>query len=159
MAWRATFTSEISFWQMVPVQLAQGACMPLFFIPLMAIALGDIKQNEMAGASGLLTFARILAGAVFASIVTTMWENNATQMRGALVAGMQNNGTAMDAMAGVGMGHDQILASMNAMVQSQSVMLATNQMFAFMAPAVLAASVLIWFTKKPAGRAGGAGGH
>jgi DHA2 family multidrug resistance protein len=158
MGWRAMFTPQISFGAMIPVQLAQGAFMPLFFIPLMAIALGDIKQSEMAGASGLLTFARILAGAVAASVVTTSWENEATHMRAAIVSGMDNGAAAMDAMTASGMAHAQAATALEGMIHSQAVMLATNQMFAIMAPAVLCASVLLFFTHKPAGRAA-PGGH
>jgi MFS transporter, DHA2 family, multidrug resistance protein len=158
MGARAMFTPQISFGGMVPVQLAQGAFMPLFFIPLMAIALGEIKQSEMAAASGLLTFARILAGAIAASIVTTSWENEATRMRAIVVGGMDNGGAAVDAMTANGMGHTQALTAVDAMIHNQAVMLATNQMFAVMAPAVLCASALLFFTRKPAGRAA-PGGH
>jgi DHA2 family multidrug resistance protein len=159
MASRATFVPQISFGQMVPVQLWQGAFMPLFFIPLMAIALGDIKQSEMANASGLLTFARILAGAVAASIVTTIWSNEAVQMRGEIVNGLRNGGDAVQVMTGHGMSASQAVGSIDAMVNSQAVMLATNQMFAVMAPMVLASAVLLIFTHKPAGGRMGGGGH
>lgn len=158
MAVRATFTPQVSFGGMVPVQLAQGLCMPLFFIPLMAIALGDIKQSEMAGASGLLTFARILSGAIAASLVTTAWENEATRMRAIVVGGMDNGAAAINTMTASGMGAAQANTALDAMIHSQAVMLATNQMFAFMAPCVLCASLLLLFTRKPAGRAA-PGGH
>lgn len=159
MIWRAFFTPGIAFEQMVPVQLAQGAFMPLFFIPLMAIALGDVKQSEMANASGMLTFARILAGAVFASLVTTLWENETTAMRSELVASMSNGGAAIEAMRG-GMSHEQAVQSLSGLVEGQAVMLATNNLFAWMGPLILAASLLVLLTKKPAagGRMGG-GGH
>ena len=160
LAWRALFTPGIAFEQMVPVQLAQGAFMPLFFIPLMAIALGDVKQHEMANASGMLTFARILSGAVFASIVTTLWENETAMMRGEIVAGMRNGDAALQTMQGAGLSAQQATASLEGMVQSQAVMIATNNLFAWMGPIVLAASVLIWLTRRPSpnSRMGG-GGH
>jgi DHA2 family multidrug resistance protein len=144
---------------MVPVQLWQGAFMPLFFIPLMSIALSDIKQSEMANASGLLTFARILAGAVAASIVTTVWSNDAAHMRGEIVSGLKNGDAAVQAMTSHGMSGSQALGSIDAMVNSQATMLATNQMFAIMAPLVLLSALLLFFTHKPAGGRGMGGGH
>jgi MFS transporter, DHA2 family, multidrug resistance protein len=160
MAWRATFTSQISFGEMAPVQLWQGAFMPLFFIPLMSIALSDVKQTEMANASGLLTFARILAGAIAASIVTTVWASEATRMRVEVINDMRNGGAAIDAITGHGLNHAQALASIDNMVSGQAVMLATNQMFAIMAPMVLLSALLLFFTHKPSGGRGmGGGGH
>jgi MFS transporter, DHA2 family, multidrug resistance protein len=160
MGWRTLFNSQISFGQMIPVQLAQGAFMPLFFIPLMAVALYQIDAKELPGASGLLTFARTIAGAVGASIATTAWTNQSTIMRGDIVGSMQNGGQALDAMSAAGFTHQQALASLDHMVQSQSVMLATNQIFAFVVPALLLSSLLIWFTPRAFLQGGGRpGGH
>lgn len=159
MGVRATFAPQISFDQMVPVQLWQGAFMPLFFIPLMTIALSDVKQSEMANASGMLTFARILAGAVAASIVTTLWANEAVHMRGEIISGMRNGDDALQAMTSHGLSNGQAMASIEQMVNGQAVMLATNQMFAVMAPMVLLSALLLFFTHKPAGGRGMGGGH
>ncbi|HVV33967.1 MAG TPA: DHA2 family efflux MFS transporter permease subunit [Vitreimonas sp.] len=157
---RMFFTSQMSFAQMVPVQLMQGAFMPLFFIPLMALALGGIAQKDLANASGLLTFSRTLAGAVAASVVTTAWSNEAVHMRGEILNGMQNSGDTVSTMQSMGMSHQQALQSLDGLVQSQAVMLATDRLFAFVAPAVLFSIILVWLSPavKP-GSAPGGGGH
>jgi MFS transporter, DHA2 family, multidrug resistance protein len=158
MFWRTFFNSQITFAEMVPVQLVQGAFMPLFFIPLMALALFSIDKKELASASGMLTFARTIAGAVGASVATTMWTNQASVMRSEVVSQMPNAGAALARMSHAGLSPEQALASLANMVQGQSVMLATNQMFAFVVPALLGAALLIWITPKAELHGGGPGG-
>ena len=81
-------------------------------------------------------------------------------MRGEIVAGMRNGDAALQTMQGAGLSAQQATASLEGMVQSQAVMIATNNLFAWMGPIVLAASVLIWLTRRPSpnSRMGG-GGH
>jgi len=158
---RMFFTGDMSFAQMVPVQLAQGAFMPLFFIPLMTVALSGIPMKDIANASGLLTFARILAGAVAGSLVTTAWTNEAVHMRGELVTGMQNGAQTIATMQSLGMTAVQAAARLDALVQSQAVMLATNRMFAMVAPAILLSILLVWLSPRvqPGSTPGRPGGH
>ena len=60
---RTLFNTDISFAQMIPAQLAQGAFLPLMFVPMLGIALAKIPERDVAAASGLMTFARTMAGA------------------------------------------------------------------------------------------------
>jgi len=154
---RMLFTSNMSFAQMVPVQLAQGAFTPLFFIPLMTVALNGIAPSEIANASGLLTFARILSGAVAGSIVTTAWTNEATHMRGEILNGMTHAGDTIAAMQTLGMSAAQAAARLDQLVQGQAVMLATDRMFATVAPCILLSIVLVWLA--PRVRPGSAPGN
>jgi DHA2 family multidrug resistance protein len=112
----------------------------------------------MAGASGMLTFARILSGAIFASIITTSWESETTHMRAELAARAHGD-AAIQAMTNGGMSVQQATEAVSGMVQGQAVMLATNNMFAIMAPIVFAATALIWLNKKPAPGSRMGGGH
>jgi DHA2 family multidrug resistance protein len=154
---RMFFTSTMSFAQMVPVQLAQGAFMPLFFIPLMTVALSGVTPKEIANASGLLTFARILAGAIAGSLVTTAWSNEAVHMRGEILSGMQNGSVTVATMQSMGMSATQAAARLDGLVQSQAVMLATDRMFALVAPAILCSIILVWLSPRvrPGAMAGG----
>ena len=158
MLLRTQFFSSISFGAMIPVQLLHGAFMPFFFVPLMTIALSDIERDELAGAAGLLTFARTIAGAIGASIATTMWSNQTAAMRTEVVNGMQNGGQALDQMAAQGMQADQATANLQAMVEGQSVMLATNHLFALVVPALLFCILLVWLTPRARSLAAGGGG-
>jgi DHA2 family multidrug resistance protein len=158
---RMFFTPDMSFVQMVPVQLVQGVFSPFFFIPLMTVALNGISPKEIANASGLLTFARTLSGAVAGSVITTMWTSEAVHMRGEILNGLTNAPGAIGQMQATGMSAAQAAARFDAMVQSQAVMLATDRMFALVAPAVAISIIIVWFSPRvrPGSAPGNPGGH
>jgi MFS transporter, DHA2 family, multidrug resistance protein len=146
---RTLFNTDISFGQMIPAQLAQGAFLPLMFVPMLGIALAKIPERDVAAASGLMTFARTMAGAIATSIVTSSWERSTGAMRSEVVGSMQNSGAAIDAMTQAGLSSEQAAMNLSRMVDGQAMMLATNQVFAFVAPMLACAALLIWFTPKP----------
>ncbi|MBL8550309.1 MAG: DHA2 family efflux MFS transporter permease subunit [Hyphomonadaceae bacterium] len=161
MFMRTQFYSQMSFSSMAHVQLMHGAFMPLFFVPLMAMAFVGLAPKELAGAAGLLTFARTIAGAIGASVATTAWGNATSAMRTDVVGGLANGADAIAQMEAQGLSPDQALANLEALTQGQSVMLATNQMFAVVVGLLLGVSLLVWLTPKPArmGGPGAPGGH
>ena len=146
---RSLFNTDISFAQMIPAQLAQGAFLPLMFVPMLGIALAKIPERDVAAASGLMTFARTMAGAIATSIVTSSWERSTSAMRSEVVGAMQNSSAAIDAMTQSGLSSEQAVMNLSRMVDGQAMMLATNQVFAFVAPMLACAALLIWFTPKP----------
>jgi DHA2 family multidrug resistance protein len=156
MLLRTQFYSQMSFGAMASVQLMNGAFMPLFFVPLMAIAFVGVGRMELAGAAGLLTFARTMAGAVGASVVTTAWANSGYTMKTEIINGMQNSDAAIAQMEAAGLAPDQAVANLDAMVQGQSIMLATNHMFALVVGLLFGVAFLVWLTPKP-DRMGGVG--
>jgi MFS transporter, DHA2 family, multidrug resistance protein len=150
MGARSLFSSQMTFAQMAPVQLAQGAFMPLFFIPLMAIALNGIAPKDLPNASGLFTFSRTVAGAIGASISTTAWANEAARMRSELAGSLPQGGAqALSQLGAHGLGPGAALGRLDALVQNQAVMLATNQIFALTVPALIVAACIIWLAPKP----------
>lgn len=151
MGARTLFNAQIAFDQMIGVHLIQGGAMPLFVIPLMTIALAQVSPKDMAAASGLMTFTRTIAGAIGASLVTSLWSNGAVAMRGELVNGMDTITAANAVNASNAPGY--AVHALSAMVQSEAVMLATNQMFAFVIPALVGAALLVWLTPKPPAQA------
>lgn len=77
--------------------------MPLFFVPLTAIALGCVLDREMDSAAGLMNFIRTLSGAFATSMVNTSWENR-TRYVHAELAGLTDRGAvATRAMTNSGM--------------------------------------------------------
>ncbi len=71
---RAKFEPGADFFSLALPQLVQGVAVALFFVPLTSIALSNIKPENIASASGLYNFLRILAGGAGTSIATTLWE-------------------------------------------------------------------------------------
>lgn len=149
--YRVSFSQSISFAQMVPVQLAFGSGMPMFFIPLMAVTMASVNDNEVATAAGLASFLRSMSGSFAAAIVTSAWSDGATISRVDLIGRIHQQGAVLARLAG-GL-HDQAAARrvFDGLVQSQSVMLATNHMFQYIGIVIAAVAVGVWLLPKPQG--------
>jgi DHA2 family multidrug resistance protein len=147
--WRSQANTDMTFINVMIPLLLMGIGMPFFFVPLSGLALSSVDPDEMAGAAGLMNFARTLTGAFAVSVMTTTWENGATHNRAEL-AGVIHPENAPGAAP----------AMLDQLVQGQSVMLSTNQTFLVVAGLFIASAVVIWLAPKPKGPVvAGAGGH
>jgi MFS transporter, DHA2 family, multidrug resistance protein len=142
--WRSTFTTDSTFLQIVCPQLLQGLALPFFFIPLMSVALSAVTPRETISAASLLNFTRSTAAAFATSITTTSWEDLATARRGD-IAGALNGGPAfLDTLTRAGASTGQALRQLDALVQTQAVMLATDRVFFVTAFVFLLAAGAVW---------------
>ena len=155
--WRGNFSTDTDFWAIAVPQFAQGICMPFFFIPLTTLALGGVKPSEVASAAGLLNFTRTTGAAFAVSIMTTTWEDTATAHRTVLAGALNNPSAVIDQLGGVpAVG----LRQLDTLVQSQSVMLATDQIFVVCAAILAAVACLMALVPKPTAMVpSGARGH
>ncbi len=64
----------------------QGVGMSLCMVPLMTLAVGTLKNEQMGNATGLFALARNLAGSIGISVVTTMASRGAQTHQATLVA-------------------------------------------------------------------------
>ncbi|NNN67777.1 DHA2 family efflux MFS transporter permease subunit [Vibrio sp. 3-2(1)] len=127
----------------------QGIGMPLFFVPLTAIALGSVKESEMESAAGLMNFIRTLSGAFATSMINTAWERNTRHVHSELSGLTDQHGVATQTMQSSGMSLDQVRNAIDWIVQKQSVMVATNQLFMTIATIFILAACFIWLAPKP----------
>ncbi len=155
---RTSFAPGMAFHQLIGPQLAQGMGMPFLFIPLMTVAMAAVKPNEIASAAGLLSFVRTVAGAFATSITLTAWDDGAKQFRGDMVGRVDAEQTISTMTAG-GLNHDQALLQLEGLVQSQSVMLATNHVFMLAGVVMVISASAIWFAPKPKGRVDTSSAH
>lgn len=118
----------------IPI-LIQGGGMPFFFIPLTSLALSSVSPKQIASAAGLMNFLRTLSGAFATSVITTLWVDQASVNRTELVGAMPHS--------------DIPLAQLNHLVESQSVMLATNHIFQAVSCIFVIAAMAIWIAPKP----------
>lgn len=130
-------TTNMTFYQIAWPLLLQGLGLPFFFLPLTNLALSSVNTKDMAAASGLMSFARTLSGAIAVSVVTTAWENQTTYFRAELANVVTNVGNKMSP------------ALLSALVQTQSVMLAFNKILLFSAAIFIFAAIVIWIAPKP----------
>jgi MFS transporter, DHA2 family, multidrug resistance protein len=149
LAFRTMATTGMSFWQISGPLLAMGLGLPFFFVPITSLALASVEEHEVAGAAGLMNFLRTLAGAVATSVVTTSWESKTQVMHSELAGSVDRTGEVAHTLAAGGMNPDQTLQALDGMTQSQSVMLATNEIMAFVSLAFMLSALLIWAAPKP----------
>lgn len=159
VAWRMMFTSDVTFLQMAWPTLLMGPFMVMFFVPVTGIAMASVDPDEQATAAGLSNFMRTLGGAFATSIVQTGWTNAARENQTELAGAMhQGEATIGDMMAG-GMSQQSATAALTSLVEHQSVMLATLNMFAAITICFAFAATLIWFAPKPKGPIDTSGAH
>jgi DHA2 family multidrug resistance protein len=121
--------------------------------------MASVGPGEQANAAGLSNFMRTLAGAFATSIIQSGWSNasraNQTELAGVLHLG-QANLDGMHTLPGPG---ETARALLTGLVEGQSVMLATLNMFGAIAICLFVAATLIWIAPKPKGPIDTSGGH
>lgn len=146
---RSFSNSDMTFWQVAIPLLIQGIAMPFFFVPLTGLALASVEEAETASAAGLMNFMRTLSGAFATSLVNTSWEDRATLNRAELVASIDRSGEIGNRLSQSGFDTETARAMIDQMVQTQSIMLSTNQVFWFAGLSFIAAALVIWFARRP----------
>jgi len=159
MVWRMSFTPDVTFLQMALPTLLTGPAMVMFFVPVTGLAMASVNHDEQANAAGLSNFMRTLAGAFATSLVQTGWSNAARTNQTELAGAMRNGQSTLDAMMATGTPHDTALTMLSGLVESQSVTLATLNMFASIAVCFVFAAAIIWLAPKPHGPIDTSGAH
>ncbi len=157
-------TTDMNFGHIELWMFLTGFGFPLFFLPLIAMTLADVRSDEIASASGLQNFIRTMATAVAISISTTQWESNGNAGLGQVQAtiGAGANSAMKGAMVMQQMrGGDrlQLDAVFELLTRKQAVMLATNGIFVACATVYLLCAAAVWLVPKPAGELKGPMGH
>ena len=147
--YRAGYALNISFDKMILPQLAMGFGIPLFFVPLMTISMTSVHPRETAAAAGLINFLRTIAGAIATAVTISAWTTNAVTARSNLVGRLHLSRDWMARLQDHDQGVDQALHSLDGLVQSQSIMLATNHMFLLLAAVVALTAAGIWLMPRP----------
>jgi DHA2 family multidrug resistance protein len=157
--WRMGFNSDVTFAQLAVPTLMTGPFMVMFFIPTSGLVMASVGPSEQANAAGISSFMRTVAGAFATSLVQTGWANDASRTRSALAGAMPMGSSTIDSLMNGGQSRESAVSTLDNLVQSQSVMLATVHMFGIIAACSAVAAMLIWFAPKPAGPIDTSGGH
>jgi DHA2 family multidrug resistance protein len=159
MVSRMSFTPDVTFLQMAWPTLLTGPAMVMFFVPVTGLAMASVGPHEQANAAGLSNFMRTLAGAFATSLVQTGWSNAARTNQTELAGAMHNGQATIDAMTANGAPHDTAVTMLSGLVESQSITLATLNMFADIAICLVFAAGIIWLAPKPKGPIDTSGAH
>lgn len=150
--YRGGYALNISFEKMILPQLAMGIGIPLFFVPLMTLSMTAVRPDETAAASGLINFLRTIAGAIATAAVISAWSSDAISSRSDLVGRLHRPDAFLAGLDNKGLPPGQALGSLDSMVQSQSIMLATNHMFLLLGLVVALTAAGIWLMPRPAAK-------
>jgi len=166
VAWmRSRFNTNVDLWTLVVPTIIQGAAVACFFIPLIGLALGDLRQDQIAAASGLNNFLRISAGAFATSIATTLWEGRAALHHARLVerltAGDPATAGTLELLDRMGMPEPQRYALLDRLVTQQAFTLSALDLFYASAIILVLLIPLLWIARPPRrqGGAAAAGAH
>jgi len=159
MIWRMSFNSDITFMQMALPTFLTGTAMVMFFVPVTGLAMASVNPDEQANAAGLSNFMRTLAGAFATSLIQTGWSNAQRSNQTELAGAMHTGRFALQAIEAHGFTGRTATALLTQLVEGQSLMLATLNMFGVIAVCLLFASSLIWLAPKPKGPIDTSGAH
>jgi MFS transporter, DHA2 family, multidrug resistance protein len=155
--WRSSFTTDVTFWGVALTFLAQGFFLPFFFVTATSLTLSSVLPEETASAAGLQNFLRTSGAAFATSIMTTAWDNIATEKRSLLVGHLNGVAQTSDAMIARGLTHDQAIGQIDRLVQQQATMLATDHLLLIGSVLFALAASIAWLAPRPK-RAPAAGG-
>jgi DHA2 family multidrug resistance protein len=161
--WFSTFTLDTSLSQVYLPRLLQGVAVACFFVPINQIIMSGIQPGKLAAASGLSSFFRTLSGSLGTAIVVTLWDHR-TQVHSVRFAeNLTTNGVAsldyINRLQHLGLSSQKAYAQVQNVIQAQSAMLATSEVFWGISILFLMLIGLIWLTRPPFGAAGAGGGH
>lgn len=160
MLWRMWgFNSDITFLHMAGPTLVTGLFMVMFFVPVTGLAMASVDPEEQATAAGISNFMRTLAGAFATSLIQSEW-SNATRVNNTEIANSMVNGqAAVETMTAQGIPAESARTMLSYVVEGQSVMLATLDMFGVIAVCLGISAAIIWFVPKPKGPIDTSGAH
>jgi MFS transporter, DHA2 family, multidrug resistance protein len=154
VAWmRSHFNTEVDIWTLVWPTVLQGAAVSCFFIPLVGLALGGLRQEQIAAGSGLNNFLRIMAGGFATSLATTLWENRAALHHARLVehltpADLERTGV-FELLGRLGLQASERYAVLERMVNQQAFTLSALDLFYASALLLVLLVPFLWIARPP----------
>lgn len=155
--WDAHFTLTMTFAQIVTPGLIQGIGLPCFFIPLTAATLSRVPDDRLAAASSLSNFLRTLSAAFGTAMSVTLWDNRALYhydvVSQAVTRSSGNTQRFVRTLHGMGIDGARELGTLHQLVQQQSYMMATGDMFFMASVTCVVLAAMMWLTRPKRGAA------
>ena len=156
---RSNFNTQADFGTLMVPTIIQGIALACFFIPLTTITLGGMQPAQIAAASGLSSFARVVGGSFGTSIAVSIWQDRAA-LHHAQLAELINRGSVATTatlanFASAGMGSEQALAQINRLIDQQAFTLAADDVFFASSMVFILLIPMVWLSH-PAKRGGAA---
>lgn len=150
---RALLTTQADFMSVAVPMFVLGAGIPACVITLTSLGVSDLSAEKIAGGSGLQNFLRVLSMAIGSSLTQTYWEHMTKFNRAELVAAIDPlaPANASAQLIHTGVPAQGAIAMFSRMVDSQAIMLATNDFYQSATILMLGSIAVIWLVKRPKG--------
>ncbi len=146
-----SINTDITYWQLAVPRFVMGLGVATFFVPLFALALSEIPPQQMASATGLVTFFRILAGSLGTSASITLWDRrdifHHSQLAEQISTYSALTQTMLHRLANLGLSSPANIAFLNRSITQQAVILATNDLFWLSGFIFALLIILVWFAR------------
>ncbi|WEK44090.1 MAG: DHA2 family efflux MFS transporter permease subunit [Candidatus Sphingomonas colombiensis] len=149
---RSGYTTTASFWDYTIPLLVQGVSMATFFLSMVTISLDRIPPEKIPSATGISNFARIVAGAFAASMITTAWDRREALHQARLAEAVGAKAPyqmALEGLQRLGLDATQGAAVVTRQMVGQAYLLASTDLFRLSAWLSVALVVIVWFTRRP----------
>lgn len=132
----AYFNTQVDLPHIILSRLLFGFGILFFMVPLFALAIRDVSEEELPQATGMFHFVRAMMGGVGASVFTTMWIrrsafHHANQVA-AILPSRQPVSDFYTQLGKMGIVGEKAQAVVNDMATNQAAVLALNDCFYFM---------------------------
>lgn len=153
--WRSEITAQVDFWGIVLPQFFLGFAMGTFLLPLLSIVMSGMENTQIAAASGLSNFLRVLAGAMGSSLAITMWEKREAFHHVRLTesfTALSSQAQMVESMQqGLNVSSEQAYGIVATQITQQGFILSASELYYVSALLFLLLIILIWFVKPPFG--------
>src|SRR5690625_4796674 len=155
---KASFNTDVTFMQLFLIRLPWGIGLAFFFIPLITLSLSGLRSDQVASASGLFNFMRLLALSLGTSLSQTIWFHRGALHDHRLTAGVsvfsQTAQHWLHQAHEIGMSQMQALAVLGHEISKQAFMLGLHDMYWLAGWLTVVLNVLDWISQpveRPAG--------
>ena len=164
---RSMFSTQADFATIVLPSFAQGLGLAFLFIPLISMAMSELRPDQLPAAAGLNNFVRLSAGAFGTSVTTTIWEDRASMHHARLAESVNATSPsareALDTAGALGLDPTQSLGLVERFADQQAFMLSANDIYLGSALLYLALVGVVWLARvrkaQPAALGEAAGAH
>jgi DHA2 family multidrug resistance protein len=162
LLYRSNFSPQADLRFIVAPQVVMGLALACFFVPITSLAFIGLNPAKIASAAGIFNCVRTIFAAIGTSASITLWERREAFHHVRLTAMVEPFNlqavAAMDSLAALGMGQEQILSYINRQITNQGFILAGAEIFKLCGLFFLAMIPLVWLAR-PNLRGGGPPGR
>ena len=138
---------------MAQTRLYMGIGISCFFLPIITISLSGLSGERIAAASGLTAFVRNLGSSFGTAIVISTWAHRGAYHHAALAEHVTEYSPATNSylqqLQAAGVPPDAALAQIDRLVNSQSYLMATDDLLWIIGVMLLALAPLVWLARPP----------